>query len=162
MQGLDTSQLTPAGTQLDGLVRHKPAAQGAHVDMTAMIDLVFMLNIFFLVTSLVAGLAEIDLPAAKHVVAADLDNSVVLTVVTGREGGRPTISMNDGTGAKPLAEADQDQHITAEVERQLREGKKAVIIKAEKKIPLRDIARIAAAATTIEGTRLNLAVMEKD
>jgi biopolymer transport protein ExbD len=158
---LESNQLVPSEQGLRAMVP-KPAPMGsARVDMTAMIDLVFMMNIFFLVTSLVAALAEIDLPAAKHVVAADLETSVVLTVMAG-EGGRPRVYLGDGASSEPLPEAEQDERIAAAVEEELKGGKTAVIIKAEKNVPMREIARIAADATAREGTKLNLAVMEKD
>ena len=47
------------------LVKRRPIHDEAKFDITAMIDLVFMMNIFFLVTSVTAALAEIDLPAAR-------------------------------------------------------------------------------------------------
>jgi biopolymer transport protein ExbD len=121
-----------------------------------------MMNIFFLVTSLVATLAEIDLPAAKHVAAADPETSVVLTVIADKGAGRPRVYLGDGVSGKPLADAQQDAQITAAVEAQLREGKSGVIIKAERDVSVREIARIAASATTVDGAKLNLAVMERD
>ena len=82
----DLSNDLSTGLEADPLFAEKAPEQDATVDMTAMIDLVFMLNIFFLVTSIVASLAEIDLPAARHVVAADLETSVVFTVLVDRPG----------------------------------------------------------------------------
>lgn len=158
---LSSGALHPADAELAPLVPHRAPMGDARVDMTAMIDLVFMMNIFFLVTSLVAALAEVNLPAAKHVVAADLETSVVLTVIAA-EGRAPLVYVGDGAGGEPLGDAQQEEHITQAVAAQLREGKSAVIIKAEGKVPMRDIARIAAAASSAEGVKLNFAVMEKD
>ncbi|MBI2825215.1 MAG: biopolymer transporter ExbD [Planctomycetia bacterium] len=158
---LSASSLHPAGSELSPLLPHRAPAEDARVDMTAMIDLVFMMNIFFLVTSLVAAMAEVNLPAAKHVVAADLETSVVLTVMAA-EGRAPVVYVGDGAGGEPLGESQQEERITQAVAAQLREGKTAVIIKAEGNVPMRDIARIAAAASAAEGVKLNFAVMEKD
>ena len=47
--------------------------------MTPMVDLVFMMNIYFMVTWLTAALAEIDLPAASHC-RDQLDEAVVVTI----------------------------------------------------------------------------------
>ncbi len=159
---LEANALVPLESGLQSMVARAPLAAETRVDMTAMIDLVFMMNIFFLVTTLVATLAEIDLPAAKHVTAADPETSVVLTVVAGEGDSRPRVYLGDGVSGDPLPEAQQDERIAAHVEAQLREGKTAVIIKAERDVSVREIARIAASATSVEGTKLNLAVMERD
>ena len=37
-----------------------------------------------------------------------------------------------------------------------------MLIKAARKLPVREVARIANAATAVKGVKLNLAVMEKD
>lgn len=147
----------------NGFFASRRAEQDATVDMTAMIDLVFMLNIFFLVTSIVTTLAEIDLPAAKHVIAADPETSVVFTILLDQPGRPPRVYLGDATDESKLLPADsQEEAIAAASEAGHREGKTAVIIKAEKAVPLRDIARIANIATSVEGMTLNLAVMEKD
>ena len=159
---LDLSSELSAGLGSEGLLSRSNHGAEAHVDMTAMIDLVFMLNIFFLVTSIVTTLAEIDLPAAKHVVAADLETSVVFTVLVDRPGRPPRVYLGDGADTDPLPADSQEDAIAAAAEAGHRDGRTAVIIKAEKAVPLRDIARIANAATSIEGMTLNLAVMEKD
>lgn len=161
MSLLDADSLLAGGMTL-APISAKRAEGDARVDMTAMIDLVFMMNIFFLVTSLVAALAEIDLPAAKHVVAADLETSVVLTVMNNPDGGRPLVYVGDGAGGDPLPGLQQDSAIRTVVETQIREGKTAVVIKAEKDVPLREIARIASDAAGDDGVKIHLAVMEKD
>ncbi len=145
----------------DLVPRKSHSGEGAHVDMTAMIDLVFMLNIFFLVTSLVTALGEIEMPRAKHVVPVDPEKSVVLTVVPGN-GPNPWVYMGDMKSSKPFPDADQDQLIAAAVEDEVKKGKNNVIIKAEKGIAAREIKRIARAATVDEGTKLFLGVTEKD
>jgi biopolymer transport protein ExbD len=158
---LSNNALLPGGSTLGGLVPHRSSGHSAHIDMTAMVDLVFMMNIFFLVTTLVTALAEVDLPAAQHVTAADLDSAVVITV-TGAEGQVPQVYLGDGTSGEALSESELEDRIIAEVESGKRAGKTAVVIKAEKQVPLRQIGRIAAAATSVDGVELNLAVMEKD
>lgn len=159
---LDLSSELSAGLGSNGLMGSSRRAAEAHVDMTAMIDLVFMLNIFFLVTTIVTTLAEIDLPAAKHVVAADLETSVVFTVLVDQPGRPPRVYLGDGAVGDPLPADAQEEAIAAAAEAGRRQGRTSVIVKAEKAVPLRDIARIANAATSIEGMTLNLAVMEKD
>ena len=57
--------------------------------------------------------------------------------------------------------AEQEREVQAAVEQGLAAGKKDVLLKAEKKVRLAELFRIATAAA-IEGVKLNVAVLEKD
>jgi len=61
----------------------KQLVDDARFDVTAMVDLVFMMNIFFLVTWPKCARAEIDLPTARHCTAAQKEQSIVFTVLKG-------------------------------------------------------------------------------
>ena len=76
------------------LVARKPLVDDARFDITAMVDLVFMMNIFFLVTWIVAAAAEIDLPTARHCAATDADTTVIVTI-SDSEGGAPLVYLGD-------------------------------------------------------------------
>ena len=142
------------------IIARKPWAQSADFDMTAMIDLVFMMNIFFLVTSLTNAMAEVDLPAAKRAVAADAKASVVITLIA--EGKQRGVYIGDGAVGEPLADRDQDEAVRTAIEQGLAAGKSTVLIKAEKQALYRDVNRVAAVASAIEGVKLNMAVTERD
>src|SRR5947208_9024967 len=75
-------------------------------DITAMIDLVFMMNIYFLVTFVTVALGEINLPAATHAVALDGDKAIVLTVLAGRDPNHVVVYLADGKKGTPLLEPD--------------------------------------------------------
>lgn len=131
-------------------------------DITAMIDLVFMMNIYFLVTTITAALADINLPAATHCSPADLEDSVVITILASGE--RPGgILIGDDTEAEPIGDAETQQR---EVQRAVEEGVRAqlnsVIVRAEKDVPLREVMRVARVAAAIEGVTLKVSVMEKE
>jgi biopolymer transport protein ExbD len=119
------------------------------------------LNIFFLVTTLVTALAEVDLPAAKHVVGTDLESSVVFTVLSNGMDGSIVYS-GDGTDGDPLPDEGQLEMIAAAAEQGLQSGKKSVVIKAERDVPMREIARISAAANLNEDIEFFVAVMEME
>lgn len=135
----------------------------AKFDITAMIDLVFMMNIFFLVTTITAALAEMDLPVAKHVVAADLDNAIIFSLTLDPNGGGTVLYVGDGTDGEPLASPeDQTSAVRTAVENGMREQKTTVLIKAEKNVRLRDLNRVASTASATPGVELKLAVIEKE
>ena len=149
----------PSPFDEDMLVPKKSLADDARFDVTAMVDLVFMMNIFFLVTWAEMARAEIDLPTARHCAAAERGRSTVFTITVLK--GAPAFYVGDGTGAGQLSPGEIDQRVTTAVENGLREDKDIVLIKAEKDVLLRDVAHIASVATAVKGTKLMLAVIEK-
>lgn len=158
--------LNPQGGLADDvLVERKPLVEDAHFDITAMVDLVFMMNIYFLVTWVGAALADIDLPAARHCLAADTDIAVTFTVVESGSHAGPAVYVGDGVQGRPLTDsAEIEQRVRAEVEAGQRQGppKELVLIKAEKRLRVKHVARVAAIAGSVEGMKLRLAVMEKE
>lgn len=135
----------------------------AKFDITAMIDLVFMMNIFFLVTTVGAALAEMDLPTARHVVAADLDTAVILSITLDPAGGGTLLYLGDGEQGAPIANPeDQIKAVRAAVEAGVMDQKMTVLIKAVKNVKLRDLNRIATAAGSVQGIELKLAVIEQE
>jgi len=131
-------------------------------DITAMVDLVFMMNIYFLVTFVTAALGEINLPAANHAVPLDGDKATVITVLAGIDPKTVKVYLADGPKGSPITEPDdQVNQISNAVELAAGRGKTAVLIKAEKNIRLREMKRLASAAAH-EGMTLHVAIMEKD
>ena len=65
-------------------------------DITAMVDLVFMMNMYFLVTFITVALAEINLPTASHCEPLNADDAVVLTVLGSLDGKSVTVAIGDG------------------------------------------------------------------
>ena len=53
--------------------------------VTAMIDLVTLMNIYFLITLSVGAAAEIDLPRAKRSKPLDAEVATMITVLPGRD-----------------------------------------------------------------------------
>lgn len=126
-----------------------------------MIDLVFMMNIFFLVTTVTAALAEVNLPAARHCAPADRDNSVIITILAAPDRGPGIVSVEDSKA--DLSDVDsQERAIRAAVEAGVRSNRSTVLIKAEKGVRLRDVSRIGAIAVSVPGTDLKVAVIEKE
>jgi biopolymer transport protein ExbD len=141
----------------------KQKFEDANFDMTAMIDLVFMMNIFFLVTSIASSMADLDLPPAKHVKAAEMDKAVVVSIVSAGDGQPPVVRLEDGGAGEALPEgSDQDARLAEAIEAGVSAGKSVLLIKAERGILHRDVARVAGLAAAHEGLKLNLAVLEYD
>ncbi len=159
--------MQPAGWDLGGtsyspLIARKNLHDDAEFDITAMIDLVFMMNIYFLVTFLTAALGEVDLPSARHVIPLDMETAVVFTVMADLNDESVTLYLADGPKDEPLEEEEeQDRAIRQAVEEGTKLGKTDVLIKAEKHVCLRELFRIMSAAN-VEGSKIHVAVMEMD
>jgi biopolymer transport protein ExbD len=143
------------------LVPRKSLHDDARFDVTAMVDLVFMMNIFFLVTWAEMARAEIDLPRAKHCTSAERKRTMVLTVIKG-----PQVYLGEESGGRALSPGEIEPRIASEIESAKRgaggaEPKDIVLIKAEKDVRLRDIARLTKIVSAAGGMKLMLAVIEK-
>src|SRR5829696_6432768 len=90
----------------DTLLARRPLEDDAEFDITAMIDLVFMMNIYFLVTFVTAAMGEINLPAANHAVSLDSDKAAIITAVAGPDWKTVYVYLGDGKKGTPLAEPD--------------------------------------------------------
>ncbi len=142
--------------------RRRESQLDTEIDITPMIDMTFLLLIFFLVCSTAALEAAVELPPARYGTAVGPHNAVVITVADQPGSKTPAIYLADGKKGEPLPanpEA-QEEEIRRAVKDGLSRGKSIVLIKAEKTVKEGEIVRIAAAASEVEGTRLYVAVME--
>ena len=148
------------GAESDDLIGRKPIEETPEFDITAMVDLVFMMNIYFLVTFVTVALAEVDLPTATHVAPLDGDSAVVITIVGDSE--QPaTVYIGEREKGERIGNRDQiADRVRAAVEEGAAAGKTEVLLKAEKQVRLADLFRVSAAASGVEGMKLNVAVME--
>jgi biopolymer transport protein ExbD len=144
------------------LVFRRPL-EDAEMDITPMIDITFLLLIFFLVASRLDQDAPVELPPARYGVAVAEKNSIPITLA--ESGGEiANIYLADGKAAdRQLSPTDltaQEEAIVAYVEEQLREGLLYVLIKAEKGVKHRDVARVSNAIGKAGSGDLYVAVLE--
>jgi biopolymer transport protein ExbD len=151
-----------AGLGGETLLSHRTDQETPEFDITAMVDLVFMMNIYFLVTFVTVALSQVDLPAATHAAPLDADTSVIFTIVGGGTE-PPVVYVGDQESGIPVRGVEQQaSSVRAAVEEGVAAGKTEVLLKAEKKVRLGDLFRVSSAASAVEGVKLNVAVMEKD
>lgn len=144
------------------LVPRRRPRDEAQLDLAPMIDMTFLLLIFFLVCTLPEMEHSRDLPPARHGIAVAEPQAVVV-VVADRGDGHALVYLDESRDAAPLAgdEAAQQAAVRAAVERGLRSGKTIVLIKAQRGLRHGEVARIAAAAR-VPGMQLSLGVKEAD
>ena len=136
------------------------ARESAEMDITPMIDMVFLLLIFFMVCSTIGRTTVVQLPKAKIGVAVSPKTATVFTLA-GFESDA-VVYHGDGTG-KPLTadrEAQREEIVQA-VELGLRQGKTNVVIKADRKLHHGEVFRVGTAAASVPGVTLNIVVAEE-
>src|SRR5690606_13624257 len=115
------------------------------LDITPMIDVTFLLLIFFMVTSTMQQDAQLQVPPARHGEGVSMDHAAVITIATREE--VPEIYLGDGVSDSPV-EVDG---IRPYVEAEIRAGKRFVVIKADRELPSGFVDEVARAANEVEG-----------
>src|SRR6188768_4070497 len=82
---MSTAEVPPpsADEPVEPVSTRRRKLEEADMDITPMIDMTFLLLIFFIVTSKMGPKAGIELPPARHGTAAVEKNTVILTVGPG-------------------------------------------------------------------------------
>jgi biopolymer transport protein ExbD len=149
---------------LQPLLRSKSYDE-SEMDITPMIDITFLLLIFFIVASKMDASADVKLPPARYGSAVVEKSSVVVTLMAGEGGKAIVFKSNGAVPGNEVAGGDmeaQEDEIANYVEQEIAKGdKEYVLIKAERGIRHREVARISKAATRSESVQqLFLAVLE--
>ena len=135
------------------------------MDITTMIDITFLLLIFFLVASRIDDNAAVQLPTAKHGTAVTVDDSAILTVIP--QGSNVAVYMGESVDdSMRIQDSDidtQNEMITDYVQRELMGDvpKQQVLVRAAKGIKYHEVARIISAAAMAEGADVYVAVIEE-
>lgn len=138
------------------------------IDITPMIDITFLLLIFFLVAASIARQTPVELPTARYGDAIAAEQSAVITIAAAGTSGA-TIYKGDGIDdqwrlqATDLAAQEDElvKYIQAEFDRYPR--KRHVMIKAASNVKHRHIARVShAAGRSLRDGNLYVAVREED
>lgn len=110
------------------------------VDITPMIDIVFLLLIFFVVCSKMDPSKTGAIPEAQRGVAVSANDSAVIIMERGSED-RATVKRYDGS---PFQDDDEQQRndVIEYLTRQLEAGKKEVMIVGHRDVPIGEVARV--------------------
>lgn len=155
-----------SAAKLDSKFSSSLGGKGAEVedpefDVTAMVDLVSLMNIYFLVAWVVAMQNEVNMPAAKKVVPGDPDLCVIATVKNGDRG--LEVKIGEDNDGDPLTDrAEILKQVEAAVKTGSKERKDTLLLKAEKEVTMKDISFIAGATAAADNFKLRLGVFEKE
>jgi len=157
MAASDEWQQRFEGEERGAIRLRKPYRESDEIDMTPMIDCVFLLLIFFLVHSALTSInAAVELPPAQYGTAADMKQAVVLTMVA-REGAQaPEVYLGDPDLQQKTNLLDSEAKVLEAIRQGRDEGKEAVMVRAERTLKHRDVSKVAAAVGQVEGGKLKL------
>ncbi|MDA0658392.1 MAG: biopolymer transporter ExbD [Planctomycetota bacterium] len=136
------------------------------MDITPMIDITFLLLIFFIVATKISTNKDIHLPPAEHGINVVQKDSIVISVKETRDG-VVTVSGAHGSGEPQALSANdveaQAQAVTQFVTDSLRQAdtRPQVILMADRNVKHRIVAAIARAASSAGEISLYVAVLEE-
>jgi len=129
----------------------------ADLDITPMIDVTFLLLIFFMVTSTMQPDEALDIPTSVHGLGVETNSAILITI---------------SAGEPPLINLVEDKNLTEDhttvgpyVQARMQQGRKHVIIKAERLVQHGFVQKVTREANTVikefEGARFSIAVEDK-
>lgn len=144
----------------------RPLRDDTEMDITPMIDIVFLLLIFFLVASKLDESASVDLAEANYGIDVSQEESIII-LVKKKGDDEAEVMREDGTPFSTDLET-QEEEIAAYVTAGMSGGepfkiaRKFVLLKAEKGVKHRDVHRVTKAIGTSEEApdRIHIAVLE--
>ncbi len=156
----------PLEEEMEPVVLHPRRSMGdSEIDITPMIDIVFLLLIFFLVASKMDEAATVKLPPARRGIDVARENAIVV-IVKKNESGDLVVARRDGSVfSADLAQQEIEigEYIdagltgSAPFDRPMEE----IIVKAQGDVREGDVARVAEAIGKVTDTPLlNYAVTE--
>jgi len=137
------------------IVRRRRSGSAADLDITPMIDVTFLLLIFFMVTSTMNPASDVHVPVAEYGVGVAAANAAIITVKLS-DNGPPTIELGEDTG-----QIGALQDVSAFVEREALEGRFDVIIRADRDVPHGFVQKVGQQVANVEGALFSYEVEDK-
>jgi biopolymer transport protein ExbD len=152
--------LFAAGEDEAPLVAPRKIADG-ELDITPMIDVTFLLLIFFMVGSTMQTAPDVDLPVANYGVGVDTLRATTITVLLEKTaaGETPVIEMEQAGGNTIRTDLDGVRRRVAEL---VSANRRRFIIKAERHVPHGTIQELTRTITEVEGARFFIGVHERE
>jgi biopolymer transport protein ExbD len=140
------------------LVLPRKKLEDAEMDITPMIDITFLLLIFFLVAAKMDSQRAVGLPDARAGSAILAEKAVTVII---EPSGPDSVLVSNGEGDQFSMDLEkQEEEITSYIQDQLDGGKQFVLLKAGKGIRHKEVSRVAQAIGRADVPSLYLAVKQ--
>lgn len=149
-----------AGEDDDGFQpRSRRKSREAELEITPLIDVTFLLLIFFMVTANLQAGRDVDVPEVRHSEGVETHQATFITLLNPEsEDADATILLGDGESSdSAVAELDD---VRTYVEQGLSNLRTQVVVKAERKVPHRDVQRVAREIAAVDGITLHIGVQD--
>lgn len=140
----------------DALPTKKHKAPNNEIDVAPLIDVTFLLLMFFMVQQAMNPRPDADVPKAKHGVSTDKKKSSVISIKAVKGSKQPRIILGDGKGEDGSFAA-----IPRYVQTGLKEQKSDVIVQADRETPYGFVQQVIKSINKVEGVRVAIAVQDK-
>lgn len=140
-------------------MKRRQIVEETEMDITPMIDVTFLLLIFFILTNNASKTTQVVLPKAKNNLAVNRKEAVVLTIFKSND--EPQVFLSDGKKVNgPASMADVTAYVKDGV---LQQQKRTVIILSDTDVPAGFVEEVALAASESTDTELQYftGVLEK-
>lgn len=148
-------------------MKPRPALEDTEMDITPMIDITFLLLIFFIVASKMDEAANVPLPPAKTGIPVVVKQCVIITIGPGDTDDTAKVYAGDGDAAEYLLDASDITALETALQEYVEEQvaldprKTTVLIKGGKAVKHKHISMAAKAAARVASiTDMAWAVME--
>ena len=140
----------------DAAFTRERSVYDADLDITPMIDVTFLLLIFFMVTSTMHDEA-LDIPTSVHGLGVEANSAILITISAGEP---PLINLVEDKN-----QTEDPTTVGPSVQARMQQGRKHVIIKAERMVQHGFVQKVTREANTVikefEGARFSIAVDDK-
>ncbi len=141
----------------DAAFTRERSVYDADLDITPMIDVTFLLLIFFMVTSTMQPDEALDIPTSVHGLGVEANSAILITISAGEP---PLINLVEDKN-----QTEDPTTVGPYVQARMQQGRKHVIIKAERMVQHGFVQKVTREANTVikefEGARFSIAVDDK-
>ncbi len=132
-----------------------------NLDMTSMVDVVFQLMTFLLLTYQASTESAVDIPKARYGIGVEESDTILLTVAPPK-GENPEALVYLGKELNPEMQLEGNEVIYQAVEQGLADGRRRVVIQADSMVPHGEVLRIAGAAGRVKGVTLHIGIEDSN
>ncbi|VAX39401.1 Biopolymer transport protein ExbD/TolR [hydrothermal vent metagenome] len=141
------------------MMKPRKRAEETDLDITPMIDVTFLLLIFFMVASTMQSTPERDLPPAKYSIGVMEKNATIIAINRPiAPGDDPVVVLSNGEECTP----DDRDAIRDDVENGILDEKNEVIIQADREVPAGVVKKVMRAVSDIDGIKFSIGVKKKN
>jgi biopolymer transport protein ExbD len=142
----------------EGWGERKARSESDELDITPMIDVTFLLLIFFMVSSTMKPQTAASIPVAQHGTSVEKANATIVYVSPSPDGGEALVRLETSTGQMRDSSVEEARQQISEA---VQANRPYVIIKADGDTSHGAVSEIAQMVNSIDGAIFSIGVRDK-